>query len=365
MSIASLESLFACDQAEIEWWYYHGHLASGQRKFGFHLAFFRSQTDSFRLPHLLGYRWAGSHMRFAHFSLTELDRRAFHYGHQRSLRDNAGAASDHYSVWLGDWFARGAEDCHSIGASIRGVRLDALLHPQKQPIAHGSNGALRDAPETTDRYVSYPRLTVDGMLTLNDTPLHVVGDAWMDRESGRFAAGGEVIGWDWFGIQLNDCRELLIYRMRNQDKQQTRHSIATLVEADGRVRHINANQIELAPLDSWTSPRTGNVYPLNWRISIPVISADLQVRPFMPCHELDTRGSTSVIYWEGPAAVEGLLHGKRVEGRSYVELVGYDRRPRRLGVMDFTTMRLGLLGGISNELRLALRGPGVRVCDAG
>jgi len=33
-------------------------------------------------------------------------------------------------------------------------------------------------------------------------------------------------------------------------------------------------------------------------------------------------------YWEGACDVEGKKNGKRIEGQSYVELVGYDKRVR-------------------------------------
>jgi hypothetical protein len=41
--------------------------------------------------------------------------------------------------------------------------------------------------------------------------------------------------------------------------------------------------------------------------------------------ELDTRGTTMIVYWEGACAVEGRRGDDKVEGRAYAELVGYDR----------------------------------------
>jgi len=365
MNTKHLEQLCARDHTETEWWYYHGHLTSGRRRFGFHLAFFRSRINSVRVPRLLQYRKTGPHVRFAHFAVSELGRREFHYGHQRSFGRHAGAAADCYSVWLGDWFARGTDDFHSIGARIRGVQLNASLTPQKPPITHLRPGALRDVLAGQERYLSYPRMAIDGVLTLNHQPLRVSGEAWMDREAGTFAIGDEFDGWDWFGIQFSDDRELMVYRLWDQDRRQTHHSIAALVSPNGEVTQIDADQIALTPLDFWTSPRTGNVYPLNWRISIPEIDADLRILPFMPFHEMDTRGSTSVIYWEGPAAVEGRLMGHPANGQCFIELFGYDRLPRRLGVIDFSTRQLGLMDGIFNEFWLMVRGAGVRIGDVG
>ena len=39
--------------------------------------------------------------------------------------------------------------------------------------------------------------------------------------------------------------------------------------------------------------------------------------------ELDTRQSTSMVYWEGDQTVVGTANGQPIAGRGYVELVGY------------------------------------------
>jgi hypothetical protein len=45
----------------------------------------------------------------------------------------------------------------------------------------------------------------------------------------------------------------------------------------------------------------------------------------MQDQELDTRGSTMIIYWEGACEVTGTAGDGGISGRAYVELVGYDR----------------------------------------
>jgi predicted secreted hydrolase len=39
--------------------------------------------------------------------------------------------------------------------------------------------------------------------------------------------------------------------------------------------------------------------------------------------ELDTRGSTGVVYWEGSQRVEATRRGEPLGGEAYVELTGY------------------------------------------
>jgi hypothetical protein len=45
----------------------------------------------------------------------------------------------------------------------------------------------------------------------------------------------------------------------------------------------------------------------------------------MENQELDTRGSTMIVYWEGACEVSGKAGDADVTGRAYAELVGYDR----------------------------------------
>jgi predicted secreted hydrolase len=51
---------------------------------------------------------------------------------------------------------------------------------------------------------------------------------------------------------------------------------------------------------------------------VPTAALDVVVAPLVPDCEIDSRGSTGVVYWEGPVRVEG-----GAGGRGYVELTGY------------------------------------------
>ena len=71
-------------------------------------------------------------------------------------------------------------------------------------------------PGNASYYYSLPRLAAAGKLRLGTEQLAVTGQAWMDREwSTSTLAAGEV-GWDWFGLQLDDGWELMLYRLRRQ-----------------------------------------------------------------------------------------------------------------------------------------------------
>ena len=100
----------------------------------------------------------------------------------------------------------------------------------------------------------------------------------------------------------------------------------TLVLADGRTQHLSATDIQLTPLDTWTSPTSKATYPSRWQVSIPSLGLALNLTPLLADQELRTTRSTQVTYWEGAVAVEGTERGQPIKGQGYVELTGYAER---------------------------------------
>ena len=68
---------------------------------------------------------------------------------------------------------------------------------------------------------------------------------------------------------------------------------------------------------------------------MPRFEVDVRVTPVLKDQELDTRGTTMIVYWEGACTVEGTRDGRDVEGRAYVELVGYDRLHEQPSIASF------------------------------
>jgi len=86
---------------------------------------------------------------------------------------------------------------------------------------------------------------------------------------------------------------------------------------DGRVERFDAVRFEV--LRRWQSPRTSTQYPVSIRLVLP--DQGLRLEPLFDDQELDGRGSTGTIYWEG--AVRVLDDGGKRLGRGYLELTGY------------------------------------------
>jgi predicted secreted hydrolase len=145
----------------------------------------------------------------------------------------------------------------------------------------------------------------------------------MDHEFGSNQLGSDQVGWDWFCLQLDDDRELMLYILRLRDGRLEPHSNGTLIEADGSWRDIPLPGFSVTSVNTWRSRRSGAVYPSGWRVRVPVHGIDLTVSPSLDDQELITRGPPRVIYWEGSVRAEGKSAGKAVSGIGYVELTGY------------------------------------------
>ena len=144
----------------------------------------------------------------------------------------------------------------------------------------------------------------------------------MDHEFFSSPLDSTLTGWDWFSLQLNDGSELMLYRLRGREGAPDWPS-GTYVSPDGSTVPLGRGDFTLENRATWRSERTGFVYPSRWAVTVPRVGLSLDITPTLPDQELDVRGSTGVVYWEGSVTVEGLRNGAPVAGRGYVELTGY------------------------------------------
>ena len=324
--------LAAHKNSQTEWWYYtgHGETVSGKR-FGFELVFFKRRTDLDKFS-LVPLRLFGNPIYFAHFALTDAADKNFRYAHRKSANgffdEPASASEEHYHLRLGDWSVRESNDEHILRATIGSdVVFEATLKPTKKPIL---NGIAKDGVSFKDegqasRYFSYSRMAMEGDVVWNGTTEHFHGSAWMDREFGTWTPTEKQKGWDWFSIQLTNNTELMCYQLRNGAGGVSEFSSGTFVAEDGEFTPLSHSDFKIEPTGYWKSPRTKATYPSGWKVTVPKFDLNLVITPVMENQELDTRGTTMIVYWEGACEVSGKANGEDMRGRAYIELVGYDR----------------------------------------
>jgi predicted secreted hydrolase len=227
---------------------------------------------------------------------------------------------------------------HVLRASLGSdLIFEASLRPTKPAALNGHEGvgvSFKDRGEAS-RYFSYTRMEARGRITWHGRTEEFKGSAWMDREFGTWRTTENQKGWDWFSVQLDDGSELMVYHLRNRQGLPSPYSSGTFVSPEGTWTHLSREEFEVEPVAHWRSPRTGAVYPSGWRLTAPRFGVDVTVTPVLKDQELDTRGTTMIVYWEGACSVFGRRGERTVEGRAYVELVGYDRSHEQPSLTTF------------------------------
>ena len=321
------------DDFRTEWWYYTGNLVSNDgRPFGYQLTFFRRSIPQEQVKTLPS-RWSVTQLYLAHFAVSDLKNGRFHVFEKLSRAGvgKAGAEAEHLHVWIDRWRAQSFQAdtaSQTLQASDDDLEIDLTVVPEKAPVIHGKGGVSRKGAESgqASHYYSLTRLATTGRISLGNESFNVTGTSWMDHEFGSADLGKDLVGWDWFSIQLADHTELMLYRMRRSDGSPDPVSSGTFIEQDGRVQHLKLGEFMLEPITTWTSPASKARYPSTWRLSIPSKGLSLALIPRMAEQELTTNRSTQVIYWEGAIEASGTVGGKPIAGRGYMELTGYAER---------------------------------------
>lgn len=323
--------LAAHKNAQTEWWYYTGHgKTDSGKEFGFELVFFKRRTDEDKFS-LVPLRLFGNPLYFAHFALTDVTEKKFRYAHRKSANGvfdlPASASEKHFHLRLGDWSLRESHGTHILRATANNIVWEANLKPTKPAVLNGKEkiGVSYKDEGQASRYFSYTRMEMEGDMIINGEPEHFTGSAWMDREFGTWTPTERQKGWDWFSIQLDNNCEIMCYQLRDSEGNPSPFSSGTYVNENGDFEPLSSEDFTIEPTGFWKSPKTNATYPSGWKVKCEKFGLDLVVTPVIEDQELDTRGTTMIVYWEGACEVSGKAGEFDINGRAYVELVGYDR----------------------------------------
>lgn len=311
---------------QTEWWYYTGNLAGedGQR-YGFQFTVFRRGLSAEAVPEGSS-EWRSNELYMAHLTLTDVAGQQF-FHEERFSRGGAGLAGatvdPAYRVWLENWqVAAENEDATQtrITAQGDGFSIDLALTQTKPPALQGEGGlsAKSAEPGSASYYYSLSRLLTEGTVTIGGQTFAVEGTAWKDHEFSTSALGEQALGWDWFGLQLDDDRELMIGQIRQTDGTTDPLFGGLLIEADGSTRYLPAGSFTIEATGRWDSPHTGAAYPSGWLVTVDIGSDEplrLTLTPLLADQELHGGG---IAYWEGAVRISG-----GATGYGYVELTGY------------------------------------------
>jgi len=249
-----------------EWWYYTGNLRSKDgRPFGYQLTFFRRGIPPGQVQTLPS-QWSITQLYLAHFAVSDLKTGRFRFVEKLSRPGlgKAGAEADRLHVWIDRWRAESLEP-ETVGTRIGGQILEATdgdlaialtVVPKKPLVIHGSAGVSRKGagPGQASHYYSLTSLATTGTITIGDETFDVTGTTWMDHEFGSTDLGPDLVGWDWFSLQMADQTELMLYRLRRADGSADPVSSGTFIDREGHPHHLALNDFTLDPISFWTSP---------------------------------------------------------------------------------------------------------------
>src|SRR5216684_2758417 len=302
---------------QTEWWYYTGNLQSlDGRRFGFELTFFRQAVS--RDPTKVA-AWDMQDLYLAHLALTDLDGGKFYHA-ERASRSGPGIASVNESlgrIWNGNWQIQWRGGDQELNAVDERFQLHLTLHSEKLPVIHGETGISQkaEAPGHASHYISLTRLATSGVIALGNKSFEVSGTSWMDHEFFTHPLASGQTGWDWLSLQLEDRTEVMLFNIRRKDGSIDPYSAGTYVDAKGRSTHLHSTDFALQPAgEIWTSPLTGARYPTHWRVAIPKLSIELEVKTSLASQELAGKSAFVPNYWEGAIVLSGRRNQQPLRG---------------------------------------------------
>jgi predicted secreted hydrolase len=331
-------------ETRTEWWYLTGSLEAGARLWGFQVTFFRVATGvsaplAAASASSSASRFEPSQLLFAHAALTDLEAGRLRHD-QRIARSGFGIAQAERGdthVRLRDWQLNRtpapspapssapvdpprSRYTTQVTSDSAGFAFDLRFDATQPVLLQGVAGVSKKGPEAGDasRYYSEPQLATRGTLTLDGKRIAVQGRAWLDHEWSDAFVPATAVGWDWIGMNLDDGGALTAFRLRRADGSSV-HAGGSFRAPGQAVRNFGPDEVRFTPGRVWESAGSRARYPVRWKIETP--AGMFSVNALLDNQELDSRGSTGAIYWEGLSELLD-ASGSRV-GRGYLEMTGY------------------------------------------
>ena len=309
-----------------EWWYFTGNLTSKSgRRFGYELTFFRQGIRPPAERTATTSSLIVDDLKFAHFTLTDADGKAFVF-QQKASRGSfgeAGFSNNDRLAWIDSWEVKmNADGSFDLTADASEAQAQLHLVPLKPPVAHGVGGISQKAAGTghASHYYSITRLGTSGSLQVRQENFAVTGESWFDHEWATNQLAPGQAGWNWVSAQFDDNRELMLYEMRLTNGARDLASSGTFVRADGGSTSLTSADFQMTPETFWRSKVTNANYPIGWRVTVPKEKLEFTIHPVLPDQELTL---DPITYWEGAVDLVGTHAGQPIRGHGYLELTGY------------------------------------------
>jgi predicted secreted hydrolase len=299
----------------IEWWYVTANLVDATgAALGAQWTLFRQASR----PGPQAEGWASQQIWMGHAAVTRADTHRFSEKFARGGIGQAGVEAKPFRAWIDSWEMRGSEAMR--GDTIAPLELNASgadfsytlrLDADRALVLQGDAGYSRKSERgQASYYYSQPYFRAAGSIIIDDRPVEVTGQAWMDREWSSQPLASDQTGWDWFSLHLGSGEKLMLYRLRQKDGRD--NLLGNWIEPNGRSTEIASADNSITP--TVLTEIEGRKVPTGWSVVIPAHGLRIESAP------LNTGSwmGTSFPYWEGPISFSGSHHGV-----GYLEMTGY------------------------------------------
>ena len=311
---------------KIEWWYLTANLTgSNGRDYGIHWTLFRQAMSS--APNPGG--WQSNQTWMAHTAISTP--RNFEFS-QRFARGGVGQAGvavtrqNTFEAWMDDWLWLSDSMAPFPGVLTAGTdthRFKLTLEASDDWVLQGKDGFSQKSDlGQASYYYSQPMIDIAGTIWVDNEPVEVAGQGWLDREWSSQPLADNQAGWDWVSLHLSDGSALMVYQLRHDSGEH--YLSGSWVSESGEVIVLEAGDVTMTPQSATRLTITSAVggkekssikeIPLDWRVRAPKLGINISVTTERPQSWL----ATEFPYWEGPVVVQG-SH----QGVGYLELTGY------------------------------------------
>jgi predicted secreted hydrolase len=299
----------------VEWWYVTANLRDSRgAAYGAQWTLFRQAAR----PGAALEGWANQQLWMGHAAVTRADTHRASETFARGGVGQAGVEATPFQAFIDAWQMRSLDAFDDgriapleLKASAADFGYALRLDADRPLVLQGDAGYSRKSERgQASYYYSQPFFKAAGSVTIDDKPIDVTGQAWMDREWSSQPLASDQTGWDWFSLHLDSGEKLMLYRLRERNGQS--NLFGNFIAPEGR-------SVEIAAADNSITPTAltdieGRKVPTAWRVVIPAHGLALETTP------LNARSwmGTSFAYWEGPITFAGSHSGV-----GYLELTGY------------------------------------------
>ena len=304
----------------VEWWYFNGNLEDQKgNRYSFMNCLFKTNPQKVKLP--LVKMIPLKDYYFSHHLISDINNKKF----ESFINPIVLVSADSFlkeklfvnytSFPVVNYINFCIEEIDQFQYRVKTKSFDLVLTSSKKPLLVNKTGFLNPGTGYENYYYSLTDLKTEGIIHINGSQIKVTGKSWMDHQWAD-TPYEKRIKWNWFSLQLENNTQIMCYELVLKDKK---IYLANLIDIKGICKHTK--EVAINPLGKlWTSKKTGAEYPLLWHIQIPSWKINLEIKPLIEDQEMIYG---IINYWEGPIDVVGKISKKEINGKGFMELVGY------------------------------------------